>query len=52
MKIQNNDIEIKQFRAKDHPFLLPDFMDAFEWSFPFVAEKVTEMMINLIQPTN
>jgi hypothetical protein len=25
-------------------------MDIFEWSFPFVAQKIGEMMFDLLQP--
>ncbi|QPG74468.1 hypothetical protein FOA43_001798 [Brettanomyces nanus] len=39
---------IKQFVSAPSPYFLPDFMNVFEWSAPFVCEKVVEIMMSML----
>lgn len=49
IKLNKNNINIQQYNYSPHPFILPDFLNVFSWSLPFVSEKIGEMLISIIK---
>ncbi len=46
--IENDKMNIKQYKDVEHPFHLPGDIDLFAWSIPFLADKVTEMLFSIV----
>jgi hypothetical protein len=39
LSIGDNILNFKQFNSSPEPFLLPNFLNGFQWSLPFIEEK-------------
>lgn len=46
--IENDKMNIKQYKDVPTPFHLPNDMDLFRWSVPFLMEKVSDMMLHIV----
>ena len=46
--IENDKMNIKQYKDVEQPFQLPNNLDLFSWSLPFLADKIGEMLDHLL----
>lgn len=42
-------MNIRQYNSKEHPYYLPNYINAFEWSLTFVAEKLSNFCSTLLK---
>lgn len=47
--LKNNNLQLKQYQETEAPYRLPDGLDLFSWSLPFLAEKITGMLFGILK---
>lgn len=48
LKYDGKVLNIRQYEAVPHPYYLPKFMNAFDWSLPFLGEKMAELFMSVL----
>jgi serine/threonine-protein phosphatase 2B catalytic subunit len=47
--LKDGGISIKQYDQSEHPYYLPDQLDVFSWSMPFLADKVMSLITGILK---
>ena len=51
IKFESNSLNVQQYGWSQHPYHLPDLMDLFSWSIPYVCSKSIEILIAICKKT-
>jgi len=47
--LKGGNVKFQTFKeTTDKPYTLPDDMDLFDWSLPFVADKINEIWLHIL----
>jgi len=47
--LKNNNLQLKQYQDTEPPYVLPEGLNLFSWSMPFLAEKITGMLYSILK---
>ena len=47
--LKNNNLQLKQYQETEAPYRLPDNLNLFSWSMPFLAEKISSMLYGILR---
>lgn len=46
--LNKNIMSLRQYNSRPHPYYLPNYINAFSWSLPFVADKMLDIWSHLL----
>ena len=47
--LDEGNLQLKQYQEVEPPYRLPDGLNVFSWSLPFLAEKVSSMLYTIVK---
>ncbi|RNF02042.1 calcineurin A2 subunit [Trypanosoma rangeli] len=48
LRIEEENVEVTQFFSSPHPYVLPNHINGFDWSFPFLTECIHDVFVSLL----